>query len=154
MSAAAPAATTSADRAASAEMAGRLRLCVTRLARQLRQEGDTGLSPTLLATLATVDAAGPLTLGELAARERVAPPTVTKAVAALEEGALVARCPDPNDRRVTRVTVTREGRTVLSRSRTRKDAWLARRLRALPPEELAALARAVGALEHLAEGPK
>src|SRR5919205_2842653 len=81
-----------------AELAGRLRLAVTRLARLMRQQTDTGLSPTLLAALATVESAGPLTLGELACREQVAPPTVTKAVGGLEEQGFLSRTVDPGDR--------------------------------------------------------
>ncbi|MGH9040334.1 MAG: MarR family winged helix-turn-helix transcriptional regulator [Acidimicrobiia bacterium] len=136
-----------------AELAGRLRLAVTRLARQMRQETDTGLSPTLLATLASVAAAGPLTLGELAVREKVAPPTITRAVAGLESDGLVVRRIDPADRRVARVEVTPTGRRLLERARTRKNAWLVRRLRGLPSDDVRRLTEAVGALEALAGQP-
>lgn len=137
-----------------AELAGRLRLAVTRLARQMRRETDTGLSPTLLATLASVEIAGPLTLGELAGREKVAPPTITRAVAGLEADGLVIRRIDPTDRRVARVEVTPTGRRLLERARTRKNAWLARRLRDLDPDEVRRLAEAVAALETLAGQPE
>lgn len=134
-----------------AELAGRLRLSVTRLARLMRQQTDTGLSPTLLAALAAVESVGPLTLGELATREQVTPPTITKAVGCLEEQGLVARWVDPDDRRVAWVGITPEGRRLLERSRTRKNAWLARRLRALDPEERARVAAVLDALERLTE---
>ncbi len=133
-----------------AELAGRLRLAVTRLARQMRQQTDTGLSPTLLATLATVESAGPLTLGDLALREQVAPPTITRAVTGLEAEGLVARKVDPADRRVAWVQVTPAGRRLLERARTRKNAWLARRLRDLSPEDARHLAEALATLERLA----
>jgi DNA-binding MarR family transcriptional regulator len=136
-----------------AELAGRLRLAVTRLARQMRQQTDTGLSPTLLATLATVESAGPLTLGDLALREQVAPPTITRAVTGLEADGLVVRQVDPDDRRVVRVEVTPAGRRLLERARTRKNAWLARRLRGLAPDEVERLAEALAALERLAGNP-
>ncbi len=136
-----------------AELAGRLRLAVTRLARQMRQQTDTGLSPTLLATLATVEAAGPLTLGDLALREQVAPPTITRAVTGLEADGLVVRRIDPSDRRVVWVEITSAGRRLLERARTRKNAWLARRLRGFPAEDVERLAEAVAALERLAENP-
>lgn len=136
----------------SAELAGRLRLSVTRLARLMRQETGTGLSPTLLAALATIEAAGPLTLGDLAAREQVAPPTVTKAVTGLEDQGLVVRRVDDADRRVVRVAVTPAGRRLLDAARTRKHAWLARRLQALDPGARARLAGALDALEALS-GP-
>lgn len=141
----------SASDSDSAELASRLRLAATRLARLMRQQADTGLSPTALAALASVEAAGPLTLGALAAREQVAPPTVTKAVANLEDQGLVARNVDSHDRRVARVEITPAGRKLLERSRRLKNAWLARRLRDLDPDERARLAAALGALERLTE---
>jgi DNA-binding MarR family transcriptional regulator len=142
-------ATTSNNEAEAAELAGRLRLSVTRLARLMRQQADTGLSPTQLATLATVEAAGPVTLGDLAAREQVAPPTMTKAVACLEGQGLVDRHQDRQDRRVSRLSITAEGRRLLERSRTRKNAWLARRLSALDAGDRERLAEALDALERL-----
>jgi DNA-binding MarR family transcriptional regulator len=132
-----------------AELAGRLRLSVTRLARLMRQQADTGLSPTQLATLATVEAAGPITLGDLAAREQVAPPTMTKAVACLESQSLVARHQDAGDRRVSRLSITADGRRLLERSRTRKNAWLARRLSDLDADDRRRLAEALDALDRL-----
>ena len=143
----------SPDTSETAELAGRLRLAVTRLARLMRQQTDTGLSPTLLAALATVEAAGPLTLGELACREQVAPPTITKAVTALEEQGLLSRTVDPGDRRVARVGITPAGRQLLEGARTRKNAWLDRRLGALQPEDLGRLFDAIEALERLTEAP-
>jgi DNA-binding MarR family transcriptional regulator len=134
-----------------AELAGRLRLSVTRLARLMRQQADTGLSPTQLATLATVEAAGPITLGDLAAREQVAPPTMTKAVGCLEGQGLVARHQDAEDRRVSRLSITPEGRRLLERSRTRKNAWLARRLSDLDATDRQRLAEALDALDRLTQ---
>src|SRR3954462_7167220 len=81
-------------------MAGRLRLSATRLARQLRQESDAGLSPSQLSALATIERHGTLTLGALADQERVAPPSITKVVAKLEAAGLVERKLDERDRRV------------------------------------------------------
>jgi len=141
------------DTSETAELAGRLRLSITRLARLMRQQTDTGLSPTLLAALATVEAAGPLTLGELACREQVAPPTITKAVSGLEKQGLLSRTVDPADRRVARVEITPAGRKLLERARTRKNAWLDRRLGALRPEDLHRLLDAIEALERLTEAP-
>src|SRR4051812_42249925 len=81
-------------------MAARLRLSATRLARTLRRQADTGLSPSQLSALATVERHGPMTLGALAEHENVAPPSVTRVVAKLEGEGLLARRPDPNDRRI------------------------------------------------------
>src|SRR5215212_3389780 len=115
-------------------LAAHLRVAVARTARRLRQEAGGGLSPTLTAALATIERHGPLTPSELAARERVQRPTATKLVARLETAGLVGRTADPTDRRSSLIAITAEGRALLKQIRTRKDAFLAQRLRALPPE--------------------
>ena len=135
------------------EVAGPLRFSVIRLARLLRQQDRSGLSPTLTASLATIAREGPLTLGELAAHEQVAPPSVTKVVAKLEAEGLVTRQPDPTDRRVSRVAVTRAGQRRLDANRSRRTAWLESRLRELQPEELERLEAAVAVLERLVASP-
>lgn len=132
-----------------AELAGRLRLSITRLARQLRQTADSDLSPTQASVLATVSKAGPLTLGELAELERVASPTITKVIALLHDKGLVEKITDPTDRRFVRVSLTPEGQALLERTRARKNAWLARQLKDLPPDDLERLAAATEVLDHL-----
>jgi DNA-binding MarR family transcriptional regulator len=138
---------TSADQ----ELAGRLRHAIARSARRLRQEGGTDLSPSLTAALATIERHGPLTPSELAVRERVQRPTITRVVCRLEEGGLVARAADPTDRRSALITVTPAGRALLEIARTRKDAFLSERLEALPAADRATLARAAALLEGLLE---
>lgn len=130
-------------------IAADLRLSVTRLARQLRRQSEAGLTPTQLSALATIERHGPLSLGELADHERVAPPTMTRVVAKLTEASLVTRTDDPTDRRSSLVAVTRTGRTLLDRSRTRKAAWLTARVAQLPPTQQAELAAALDALDAL-----
>lgn len=133
-----------------AEVAARLRLSSTRLARRLRQQSGTGHTPSQLSALATIDHHGPLTLGALADHERVAPPSITKVVAKLEADGLVERATDPDDRRVQRVTTTKAGRTLIAETRRRKTTWLTARIRELPAEEQARLVAALDVLEHLA----
>jgi len=133
------------------DVAGHLRVSVARLARLLRQQDESGLSPTLTAALATISREGPLTLGELAARERVAPPSITKVVGKLEDRGLVERSVDERDRRVTRVEISPSGREQLEAGRTRRTAWLAKRLMDLPADDLDRLADALGVLDALAE---
>jgi DNA-binding MarR family transcriptional regulator len=133
------------------DVATRLRFGITRTARRLRQEAGGSLSPSQSAALATIERHGPLTPSELAAREQVQRPTVTRVLARLEEAGLVERAGDPADRRSTLVTVTREGRALLAAQRTRKDAYLAKRLAALSAEDRAVLARAAALLEDLFE---
>ncbi|MGI8808536.1 MAG: MarR family winged helix-turn-helix transcriptional regulator [Acidimicrobiales bacterium] len=137
--------------ASEGELASRLRLVVTRLARRLRTQLPGDLSPSQLATLSSAERLGPLTLGELSNVERVKPPTMTKIVACLEEQGLVTRTVDQKDRRVARVQATPTGLRFLEDSRQQKDAYLAERLRALDPADRAALERAAEVLERLLE---
>jgi DNA-binding MarR family transcriptional regulator len=133
------------------QVASRLRLAVARTARRLRQEAGGGLSPTLSAALATIDRHGPLTPSELADRERVKRPTATRLLATLEEGGLVARTSDPSDRRSSLIAITPEGRELMRTLRTRKDAYLVRRLAKLTADERATLAQAADLLERMLE---
>jgi DNA-binding MarR family transcriptional regulator len=133
------------------DLAGRLRLAVTRTARRLRQEAGTDLSPTLTAALATIERHGPVSPSRLAELERIQRPTATRTVAKLEERGLVLRTADPADGRVSLVAASAAGRTLLRSVRGRKNAYLARRLRGLSDHELAALERAAAILERLLE---
>jgi DNA-binding MarR family transcriptional regulator len=136
------------------ELATRLRLALARSARRLRQEAGTDLSPSLTSALATIERHGPLTPSELADVERVQRPSATRIVARLEKAGLVDRAGDPSDGRVSLVTATREGRDLLRRLRKRKNAYLARRMRDLDPDDVAALERAAEVLERLLEGER
>lgn len=131
------------------ELAARLRLSVTRLARRLRTQGEDGTTASQLSALSSLARGGSLTLGELSAVERVKPPTMTRIVASLEEARLVSRTVDPADRRVARVQLTDAGRELLDGSRVRKDAYLAARLGRLSADDRASLCRAADALDHL-----
>jgi DNA-binding MarR family transcriptional regulator len=137
------------DLDAVAEVAGRLRLSATRLARRLRQEAGMGLTPSQLAALATVHNHGPLTLGALAEHEQVAPPSITKVITKLEADGLVVRSPDPLDRRVHHVTCTRAGSELVEESRRRKTAWLTDRIQELDPTSRDRLADALDVLDAL-----
>ena len=136
-----------------AEIAARLRLSATRLARRLRQESGAGLSPSQQSALAVIANHGPLTLGALAEHERVAPPSVTKVVAKLEAAGLVERRLDPSDRRVARVSTTAAGDALLATVRRRKSMWLAARLAALNADQRARLAGALDVLDALTQEP-
>jgi DNA-binding MarR family transcriptional regulator len=127
----------------------RLRLVVTRLARRLRQQQDRLASPTQVSALATIEHRGPITLGDLAAAEQVQPPTITAAIGRLEAQGLVRREVDARDRRITRVEATPAGRRLLARNRSRKTAYLARRLAELTPAEQATLVAATAILDRV-----
>jgi DNA-binding MarR family transcriptional regulator len=132
-------------------LAARFRLAVTRLARRLRQQSGEGLTPSQTSALAAIERNAPLTPSELAAIERVQRPTATRILNGLSEAGLVTREADAADRRVARLKLTREGAAVLERGRSRKNAYLARRLQRLAPEDLATLERASELIEGLLE---
>lgn len=133
------------------DLAGHLRHTITRVARRLRQEAGSELSPSLTAALSTIERHGPITPSELANRERIQRPTVTRVVARLEEAGLIARTADLYDRRSSLLAVTDDGRALLDALRTRKTAFLAERLEALTPDERATLERAADILERVLE---
>ena len=135
-----------------AGLASELRLSVMRLRRRLATEGhpDNPLSLNAMAVLGALHRNGELTIGELAAHERVQPPSMTRTVNCLEEGGYVARRPHETDGRQVVVTLSDLGRVTLLADRDRRDAWLATRLRDLSAEERAVLRRAAPILERLA----
>jgi DNA-binding MarR family transcriptional regulator len=133
------------------ELAARLRLAITRTARRLRQESGTDLGPSQVAALATIERQGPLAPSELAERERIKRPTATRILARLAEAGLVVRIPDPSDGRSAIVSISPDGRALLRRLRQRKTAYLAKRLRELPDQDVQALARAAEVLEGILE---
>jgi len=137
------------------DLAARLRMAVVRTSRRLRQEAAgsrTDLTPTAVSALATVERHGPLTPSELAAIERIKRPTATRILRVLEEAGLVDRARDPADGRSSLLSVNPAGRERLRRLRGRKNAYLARRMRDLPADDLRTLERAAAILEQMLEG--
>ncbi|GAA3020670.1 MarR family transcriptional regulator [Streptosporangium longisporum] len=133
-----------------AGLASALRVSMARLNRRLRRQAAVhSLTPTHLATLATVERNPGITPGELADLEKVQPPSMTRVIAALAERGLVSRTPHPTDRRQVSVSLTEEGSTLLGEERRLKEAWLTQRLKELAPEERAVLRQAAPILEKL-----
>ncbi len=137
-----------------AELPARLRLAIARMARRLRQEAGDELSPSMMAALATIENHGPLAPSRLAELEGIRRPTATRVIGRLEEEGLIERSADPNDGRGAVVCTTKAGSTLLKKLRSRKNAYLARRLRELPDEDVAALERAAEVLERLLDGER
>ena len=134
-----------------AELASGLRLSVMRLSRRLRAErADHSLTLTQIATLSTLDQHGPLTPRELADRERVQPPSMTRVLTTLESLGLVTRTPHPTDGRQHLVARTARGAALLTEDRRRREAWLARRLAELTPGDRETLRAAAEILQRLA----
>ena len=139
------------------ERAAHLRTAIVRTARRLRQEAaaeTSGLTPTSVAALATIERHGPLTPSEIAAIERVRRPTITRTLGCLEREGLIDRAADPADGRSSLVSVNGAGRERLRRLRGRKNAYLARRMKDLTDEEVETLERAAEILERMREGER
>ena len=159
MTASAPDGTGTADRAVTVTAdAGpptidvtRLRVAIARVSRSLRRHELAGLTPTQLSALATVEQAGPVRLGDLAAAEKIAPSTLTRLVTVLEERGYVERHPVPEDARASTLVVTPDGHAILEQIRRESTILLADNLRTLSPDQLAALAAALPALERIAD---
>jgi len=132
------------------EAAGRLSLALARLVRVLRRDNPSGLGPGSLSTLATVVRSGPIRLGDLAAREGIAPPTLSRILTALEEAGYLTRTPDPTDGRASRAEPTPAAVELISGATSSRAELLRARMQALPAPELAALLRALPVLEALA----
>lgn len=140
-----------------AERAAHLRMAIVRTSRRLRQEAaaeTSGLTPTSVAALATIERHGPMTPSEIAAIERVKRPTITRTLVCLERAGLIDRTRDPKDGRSALVSVNGAGRERLRRLRGRKNAYLARRMKDLSAEEVETLERAAEILERMREGDR
>jgi DNA-binding MarR family transcriptional regulator len=136
-----------------AGLASALRVSVARLNRRLRTERDPEsdqLSPGQFAVLGLLDRLGETAVGELAAHERVQPPSMTRTVTCLEEGGYVTRRAHDSDRRQVVVALSEQGRAAVEAERRRRDHWLAVRLRELTPEERQVLRQAAPVLDKLA----
>ena len=139
------------------ERAAHLRMAIVRTARRLRQEAaaeTSGLTPTSVAALATIERHGPLTPSEIAKIERVKRPTITRTLICLEREGLFDRARDPQDGRSALIGINGAGRERLRRLRSRKNAYLARRMREMTDEEVETLERAAEILERMREGDR
>ena len=131
-------------------LANRLRPVLLKLARELRREihslGVTGGQVSLLVQIKHSPGIG---IRELAARERISVPGMSKFAARLEEAGLVRRDAVGGDKRRVGLTLTEDGRRVLRSVRSKRTAWLSARLRDLDEHELEAVDRAIDPLLHL-----
>lgn len=136
-----------------AAMAGRLRLALADLSRRLRKDWPDELTPSRLSALAVIAGNAPLPVGELARRLAVSTPTVSHIVDALEKQGLIARYPDPRDRRICRLAASDAGDELLEELGRRTTGFLEDRINDLPADQRSALAAALPALEALATAP-
>ncbi|WP_199441166.1 MarR family winged helix-turn-helix transcriptional regulator [Umezawaea beigongshangensis] len=132
-------------------LAGRLRLAVVRLNRRLRaQRTNSAISLTQVSALSTLHKCGPLTPGELASKEGVQPPSMTRVIAALEDFGFATRRPHPTDGRQAIVELSERGRTYLLDEISAREAWLDKRLAELSREDRELLSRAAEIIDGMA----
>ena len=144
---------TGADTGAGTDLPARLRLAVGRLNRRMRVDSASALPPLQTSVLVTLEEHEPLRLSDLARREAVTPPTMSRVLAALDDAELLTRRPDPHDARSALVELSDRGRALIVSLRSERTATLAQRLDRLAPDHREALERALPALEALVAMP-
>ena len=134
-----------------APLANELRLAIHRLTRRLRQQHPTHeMTLTQISALAIIWREGPITAGELAQREQVRPPSITRVVDGLEAAGVVVRKDNPADGRQVLVQITDEGVRRMELYVEAREAWLAQQLAQLPLKDREILHQAAAILNDLA----
>lgn len=133
-------------------LAAQLRLAVVRLGRRLRaaRTDEAGISLTQLSALSVLSQCGPMSPSELAARERVQPPSMTRVISALEETGYVTRTPHPTDRRQSVIALTDAGTEYIDAEISARERWLDARLAELSEQDRTVLRRAVEIIDGMA----
>src|SRR6478735_5452498 len=139
--------------ATDAGLASELRLAVMRMRRRLASERhpDNELSINQMGVLGVLARRGSMSVGELAAAEKVQPPSMTRTVNCLVDSGDVLKRPHDSDGRQIVVEISEQGRARVAADRVRRDAWLARRLDELSDDDREVLHRAAALLESLAQ---
>lgn len=136
---------------ATSNVAPDLRIAVMRLARRLRTERSSdSMTPSQMAVLGTLLREGAMCTADLAAAERVQPPSMTRILSSLQDAGMVTRTPHPTDRRQVLYDTTPAARRMVLQDREARDHWLSQRLSVLAPQDRETLERAIPILESLA----
>jgi DNA-binding MarR family transcriptional regulator len=134
-----------------AELASSLRPSLLRLVRVIRQQrAEISVTLSQLSAMGTLDKSGPMSAGELAACERVQPPSMTKVLASLDEAGYIRREAHPTDGRQIIIALTAAGVELIESERRARDAWLDQRLAKLDPDEREAIRKVIPVLDKLA----
>ena len=131
-----------------------LRTALKGLVRQMRRDTERqeqGLSLMQAMLLHQIHEHPGIGVAELARMQQVRSPTMSGQVKALEAAGLVERAAQEQDRRRSGLHVSPAGHTALHRLRDRRHDWLSRRIARLSPDQMAALAGAIDALNFLAD---
>ncbi|WP_203568707.1 MarR family winged helix-turn-helix transcriptional regulator [Aestuariimicrobium ganziense] len=129
------------------QIAQQLRAACMRITRRVRLEAS-GMPPHQFAVLAALDH-HPHTASELAAREQVSAPSMSRTIRELTEQGLVQHETSETDRRRKILTLTGEGEQMVQQVRRSRDHWMIERVRELPPEQRDVLAKATEILEGM-----
>ena len=128
-----------------------LRLLIQKVARRIRNNrASDDLSDSQLGVLFHLEDADHSPT-ELAAHERVTPPSMNRTLNGLEQAGLIARTPDDGDARRVRVSITPAGRDQIQTTRALRTAWFSQRLADLTPDERRALEAVTPVLRRLSE---
>lgn len=131
-------------------LAADLRVALLRSARRIRsQHNSASVTEGQYSVICALFEHGELTPGELAEREKVQPPSMTRTVSALVEAGFVKREPHPTDRRQVMVSLTDKGTTEVKETKRRRTEWLAKQLAELTPQERETMAAATHLLRRL-----
>jgi len=134
------------------EGAIRLRRVIIKVARQLNASSTgKGLTPSQASVLGLIVARGPMSLPDLGELEGINPTMLSRVIGRLVEMKLIDRIPDPADLRSVSVVSTAAGRRVDRQIKAQRAAAVSQCLELLPTADVAALTKALPALETLAE---
>ena len=114
-----------------------------------KTDTQSGQGPARLSALSVLVFGGPKTLGQLAAVERVRPPTMSRIVAGLKQSGLAKIQSDGSDARKIKITVTPKGERLLQEARKRRIQVLAENLRSLEDADLKTLGKASELIEQM-----
>ncbi|MBI5161805.1 MAG: MarR family transcriptional regulator [Micrococcales bacterium] len=141
------------DTAELRDLSHHLAVAIGRVNRRMRGAGAQALGHGHLSVLGTLATSAPLRLGDLAQREVVSAPSMTRTVTDLEKRGLVRRLSDPEDGRSVLVELTEKGEETVFGARSERAELLAAMIRQLAETEIATLTAALPALERMASPP-
>ncbi len=131
-------------------MANDLRPTLLKLARALRREAHlNGVTAAQAGLLAAVAACPDYGVKELAAREGISSPAITRNLDKLEEAGLIDRSRSTSDARRITLELTPRGRSTLRSIRSQRTALLVAMLAGLTPDELSKVSEASDALRRI-----
>jgi DNA-binding MarR family transcriptional regulator len=135
------------------ELSGELVVYAGRLVRAVTRRAGHRVPAATLRMLSQVDELGPVTIGRLAEADRCSQPTMSAAVSNLSGRGWALKQPNPADARSCLVTLTDEGRSVLTAARRQNAVTVADRLRATTHADEQDLATAVRVIKALLDAP-